>query len=423
MIMLRQAAFLLLLPAPAVAAAQDVPAASSQAPYTGFELPDVSGTLRYTVNASERFVLGYNATDTNSTSPAVNGTIAYLSGSPTSPFSAVYTGTYLAAGTGEPSEVASSFALSQVIVSGRWRYVVADIIQYLPESPVSGLSGLPGSGDANIPPLPGSGTGQEIQSTFSQNVDNVLSGTVSRGLTPATSLFATASQNLIRYLDVPGGSTTDENGYNLLGGINHQIDASTGTGVQYSHDAFHYLSSDFTVTSQTINVLLNRSIGPSLSVSGSIGPQFTSSSNSLLEPSRTSLAITARAQYHSPFLNGILSFSRNTSAGSGLIVGTETNLLSLNTDRQFGRVIHVSAYANYVTLNSLQAGADNTQSLSFGGQVNRSVLRNLSAFVSYTGQRQLNQGNQVSSLALNGLTQTIAVGLSYAPSAFRIGRH
>src|ERR1700760_1051342 len=77
--------------------AQATAAATAPAPYSGFSLPDVAGTLRYSLTASESVVLGYNGQANTGASAYTNlsGNIAYLSSSVQHPFSAVYTGGYL----------------------------------------------------------------------------------------------------------------------------------------------------------------------------------------------------------------------------------------------------------------------------------------------------------------------------------------
>jgi hypothetical protein len=61
-----------------------------------------------------------------------------------------------------------------------------------------------------------------------------------------------------------------------------------------------------------------------------------------------------------------------------------------------------------------------TNALVGGVQINRSILRNLSGYFSYTAQRQTVAG-PVSSNALNGLTQSFAAGISYSPSGLHFG--
>jgi hypothetical protein len=120
-------------------------------------------------------------------------------------------------------------------------------------------------------------------------------------------------------------------------------------------------------------------------------------------------------------LSTALTFAQGESSGSGLIAGAETTSLRLTASRQLGRSFHVSADGGYLKTSSLQSGAFNSQGLIFGAQANRSLWSHFSAYVSYSAEHQLNQGTSIPSLALNGLIQTLAFGVTYAPEAIHLG--
>jgi hypothetical protein len=398
-------------------------------PYTGFELPDVSGTLRFSLNAAEHFNFGYqtvgtnvanpaNGTGTNGTSPSVSGSAAYLSSSPTHPFSMVYSGGYIGAQPNAPTHVVSSLALSQVVPAGRFHFTIADSLNYSPENPVTGLSGVPGLGDANGAPLPGSTTGEQIQTVQTTILSNRISGTTGFQLTARSSIFATAAQSVTRYLNVPGGSTSDSDGYSLSTGLSYQFDPYTTLGSNYVYSISNYLAGGLTEHSQSLSINATRRLTPYLSATFSAGPQFSSPSDG---PSMVSYTLSGSLLYHNSFLNASVVDSRGVTDASGLLPGAESNSISGRVDRQLGAVAHASASVVYSTFSSVQAGADNTQSLVVSAQVNRQIVSRLSAYVSYTAQRQLNQGASISPLALNGTTQTIAFGVSYSSAAIHIG--
>ena len=426
MITFRQAVFLLLLPA-LRAAGQDVPAASATVPYTGFALPDVSGTVRYSINASERYLVGYNVAydgtgGGNGTSASVSGTAAYLSSSPTDPFSAVYTGSFSQGGVDGPNGLSSTLSLSQIAEIDRWRFVGADTVSYSPGNPITGLSGIPGLGDANVPSLPGSSTGLDIQTVNVPILSNQVSGTASYAFSPSTSFSGTAFQNITRYINSPGGSTTDENSLSFSSNLGYQIDPFTSVGLAYSHMSFVYLFNNFKTTSQTVSVNGRRQLTPYLTVTGSIGPQFLSSSNPAIQPSSTSYSANGSISYTNNILNATLSAGRGSSAGSGLVAGTESTSISGRADRQISDYAHVTGSFSYTSFSGLQTSSEVTHSFVATGQANRSIISHVSAFISYTFQRQLNQGPGISSLALNGDTQTFALGVTYSPDAIHIGR-
>ncbi len=404
---------------PPCAAGQNIPAARGPAFYTGFHLPDISGTLRYSLTGSERIHLGatngYSGNTTN-----FSGNVAYLSVSADHPFSLVYSGAYLLSNSARyPSEILSNLHLSQVLPFHRYRFIIADSINYLPETPSTGLSGVPGLGDVNVAPVAESG--QDVLTTYAQRITNRVSATLGRELTARTNLSASGSQSIIRYLDVPQGSTVDANGYSGNLGLNHQFSANTGGGFSYAYNKFTYLSYDYGITSQSVRVQFQRTLTPRISFTGSIGPQHVSSSNSALIAPRTSLSGSAGLNYVNRPWTFALTFSEGASSGSGLVAGSEVTSLHFTTTRQFGRSFHASANAGYISTSSLQGGLYNARSIVVGVQANRSITRHLSGYTSYTVQHQINSGFGVPSLALSGLNQSLAFGLTFAPEAIHLG--
>jgi len=410
------------VPLAPLALGQAVPAARGPAFYTGFHLPDVSGTLRYSLSASERLRLGASNAASNGDTFNISGNVAYLSASPTHPFSMVYSGAYLYEESGNtPSQVVQRLSLSQILEYERWKFVIADSVSYLPETPATGLSGIPGLGDTNIPPVTTGSESQDILSNYAQRVSNMASGTVSRELTGTTSLSGTGSQTIIRYLNVPAGSSVDSDGYSALANFQHRFDARTSAGFRYVYNTFSYLSVNYGITTQMVGLQFERQLSRRASVTAFVGPQHVSSSDAAVIPSRTNFSGNASLTYVTRDLTTSLTFQQGASAGGGLIAGANTTSIHLTASRQFGRAWHASASGGYVQTSSLQTGAYGAKSVIFSTQANRSILRHLSAYVSYTLEHQLNSGTNIPTLALNGLFQSLSFGVTYAPEAIHLG--
>ncbi len=423
-----QAVFVLVSLAPLFAAsatgqAVAAAAAPAQAPYTGFELPNVPGTLTYSLSASEIFTFGYNASDTNVASTNFSGNLGYLSGSALHPFSAVYSGGYLVPTSGQPNQVFQSLALSQVLSFGKNTFILSDDVSYLPEAATSGLSGIPGLGDANLPPISITAyANQDIFSNYSRRVSNTVSGTAQRALTGSTSLSASGSQSIIRLLDVPGNGTTDVNAYSATGGVQHRLNARSSFGVDYSYSEFSYTGFGLSSVSQGVNGSFSRQLTRQASFSISAGPQRTSTNDPALIPTRTRLSLGASLQYAGRQTTETFSYSRAAGTGSGLVAGSETDSVRFGISRQFGRIANVAAQVGYLKSESLIPGALDTSGIIAGLQANRSITEHLSGFASYTLERQTTQGNSIPSLALNGVVQTLGFGITYAPAALHLNR-
>jgi hypothetical protein len=417
--MKHSAILLFLFPLAPLALGQAVPAARGPAFYTGWHLPDVSGTLNYSLTASERLRLGASNSINNGDTFDISGNVGYLSASTRHPFSAVYSGGYLVEESGNiPSSVFQALSLSQILEFGRWKFIVADSVNYTPETPAGGLSGIPGIGDLNVPPVTDT---QDILSNEAQRVLNSLSGTVERELTGATNLSGTGSQTIIRYLNVPGGSGVDGDGYSGSANLEHTFDVRTSAGLRYSYSTFSYVSVSYGITTQTAGIQFRRQLSRRASLSAFAGPQHIASSEPALIPSRTDFSGNAALSYVTRDLTTTLSVSQGANAGSGLVAGVNATSVHLSASRQFGQAWHTSVDAGYLRATSLQTGAYTAQSAIFGAQANRSILRHLSGFISYTLEHQINEGSNIPTLALNGFIQTLAFGVTYAPEPIHLG--
>lgn len=419
--MIRAAKLLLLLPLAPFAAGQAIPAAKGPAFYTGFRLPDVSGTLRYSLSVSERIHLGASNAGYSGDTTNFSGNVAYLSSSTVHPFSMVYSAGYLLnnSGSSYPSEVIQSLSLSQVLSLRQFHFVISDSVSYLPETPSGGLSGIPGLGDLNVPPVTESG--QDILTDYAQRVSNRVAASVSHPITGRTSISASGSQMIIRYIDVPAGSAIDSDDYTGNLTLHHQFDARTTAGLSYAYSYFTYDVVDYDITTQSVMFQFSRSLSRRASFNASIGPQHIVSSDSTLVPARTNVGGSASFSYITRVLDSTISFNQGTSAGSGLVAGSENTSVHGSVSRQFGHAWHTAASVGFLKTDSLQTGAYASKSFIFGVQANRSLTRSLSAFASYSAQHQLNSGSNIPTLALNGLNQYLSFGVTFSPEAFHLG--
>ena len=419
-----QAALFFVAPFAPAAFAQAVPAATGPAIYNGFPLPSVSGALTSSISASQRFQLGYQGTNQSAGAVALSGNLGYLSNSTRYPFSAVYGASYLANFTGQSSEVVQSLSLSQEFAIGRFSGIIADSVRYLPEAPSSGLSGVPGIGDANL--APGSVGGEIVPgplTTQIAQVSNSVSVSVSRALTGRTSAIASASQHILRFLGATNATQADSNLYSVSGGLNHEIDARTSYGANYSYSHSSFGEDSASISSQRIAGQFSRKVSRRLSFSASAGPQRTSSSNSALIPTRTRLSAAAEVSFAGREVEGVVSYSQGSGTSTGLVGGTQSDSLSAGLSRSFHEVVNLSAHLGYNKSASLIPGSYNTESVVGGFQANRAIFRHASIFASYTAQHQIGNGAGLPSFALRGLVQNIGYGITYSPEAIHFGHH
>ena len=405
---------------------QALPAAEAAPISTGFALPRTAGTLNYAVSASESLTFGYYGNQGEYSATNLSGDVAYISNSKLHPFSMVLSGGRSWSSSGQPSYGFSSLGLSQVLNLKRWSVVVSDSVAYLPGTPTAGLSGVPGVGDLGINPVQvGADTGQGVLTAYSSRIANTATGSIQRQLTGRTSVNASGSYAILRFLGSGGGL----DGGSVTGGvgISHQLSAATLFSVNYSYSTFTYPNNSLgtnspRVTSQSASLQFARRLTRRLSMSVSAGPQWSSIGSGNSEA--VSVSASASLSYTGQFTHGAISYSRGTNSGSGVIGGALSQSGSVSGGRTFARVWNCAANASYTQSSTLPfAGVapDSFETVIAGVQVSRAIMRSLSAYASYNFQHQSSPSTNAVDV-FSGLEQVVGFGVTYSPSSIHLGR-
>jgi hypothetical protein len=425
----------LLVPAHPVALSQALPAAEAAPISTGFALPTTLGSLQYAISLSQSETWGFYgpgvASGTNLT-----GDLAYLSSAKLHPFSMVLAAGRSFSESGSSSSYSFvSLGLSQVANVGKWNIVISDSLSYLPGTPAAGLAGVPGVGDLGINPVQvGADTGQGVLTNYSNRVTNVVAGTVTRQITGKTSINATGSYFIMRFLNnSPTSSITnvaglDSDAVSGGGGFSHQINARNSYGANYSYSTFTYPGNTYGVDaqgfiSQTVSGVYTRQFTRRMTATISAGPQFTTLTNSG-SSNAVSLYVSANAAYAGKASTATLAFNRSTNSGFGVNGGALSSGVSFGINHRFATVWNVSGSASYTASSNLPVAgipAYSTDTYVEGIQVSRAIVRNLSGYVSYTLEDQSYSGTTAVDL-FTGLSQVLGFGITYSPSAMHLGR-
>jgi hypothetical protein len=419
----------------APARGQALPAAEASPVSTGFSLPTSLGSLQYAVSASESLIWGFYGNSGPSSSTSVSGDLAYLSNSKRHPFSLIFSGGHSFGESGEPSYNYVNAGFSQVADIGRWNFVLADNVSYLPGTAASGLSGVPGVGDLGVNPIQiGGDASQGVISNYSDRVSNNVGASVSRDITGKTSLNASGSFSTTRFLDSTLSTSNtssaglDNDSVGGGAGISHQVDTRNSFGGNYSYSSYSYTNNTFGVaapgfSSQSANGTYSHRFTPKLAMSLSAGPQWTKFEASSGVTS-TSIFVDASATYAGKAANSSLAFVRSTNNGFGVLGGALSNGAVFSIGRRFGIVWNVAATSTYTETSNLPSpGIAPFSSHTYveGLQVSRAILRSLSGFASYTFENQAASGSGAIDL-YSGRTQILGFGITYSPSSLHLGR-
>ena len=430
----------LLLAVSLSASGQATPTASSDTPRynPGPSLPLIDGNLQYAVTGSEIFQgeaygqSGFGAT-TN-----MSGDVEYLSPSQVHPFTLLYAGGVLfSTYAGQGVSGYQSLSVSQGLVGRGWAIGVSDSMSLLPQSPTTGLSGIPGVGDLGLqsttdPLVPA----QYVLTNYGRRIMNNLSGNVERQLTNRTSLSGTGSYGILRFLgDDPQGLNSTQVGGSA--GFNHLLNrrSSYGAGVQYS--SFTYTSNPTSFNSFGVNLHYTRQLSKTIGLQVSAGPQWVSGFEavpvtspglpttgfSIIEPvpSRLGVQTSVGLSIARKTVNFGVNYNHGVNSGSGVQTGAISDSFSASGARAYGKMWATTASFAYTRTAGLVD--NNISSTVFGGlQVSRRLTNTLSGFASYTGVNQLANPTLASRNAFSGFTQSFSIGITFAPRMTRLSQ-
>ena len=428
--------------APAMCArAQALPAAEASPISTGFRVPELGGSLRWGVSASESLNWGYYTNSGTSYNTGVSGDVAYLSSSTYRPFSMVLSAGRSWGAKGAPTYQFASLGLSQVFNLKRWNFVLSDSVSYLPSTATSGLSGVAGVGDLGAtppgttsgPPQVGPDTGQGILVNYSPEVTNSGAASAQRQITGKTSLIASGSYSILRFLDGPGASGgfgLEDDSVTGSAGFNHRLDARNTFGANYAYPSYIFLNNltngvpEPNFVSQTASFTYSRQVSRKLDFNIAAGPQWTLINLSQNPPSLSAYA-DASVDYSTEFSRLSLSYVRGTNGGSGVVGGSLSDSASFVATHTFARVWGTAASVAWTHTQSLptpNAAQYDLQTVVGGFQVSRALARSLSAYASFTAEEQTHTSTAGTVDLFNGLNQILGFGITYSPAATRIGR-
>jgi hypothetical protein len=428
------AALTLLLSARSVLNAQALPTATAAEPRynPGPTLPMIDGTFHYSLSASELFQTGLNSVPGLSATTNLSGNAEYVSPSLSHPTSLLYSGGILFSNaTGQGTQTFQGVTLSQGIVGHGWSAGVSDTFSFLPQSPTTGLIGVPGIGDIGALPISDpSLPAQSVLTNYGKRISNTVSGNVSRRLTGRDSLSGSGSYGTLRFLgtDYTGGQNLNSNQISGSLSLNHQIDRRSSLSISAQYSTFSYGGNSTRFNSRGLSLQYSRTLTRSLSFSTSAGPQWVSAFTAydpltplvVPVPSRLTVQATAGLSYVRRSSSANLAYSRGVNSGSGVQTGAISDSISASVQRSFNRDWAGSLSGAYTRTSGL---VNTDISSVFGGvQVNRRLTNNLSAFAGYTGIHQSYNNTLATRNAFNGFSQVFSIGITFSPRQSRLGQ-
>jgi hypothetical protein len=432
---------------------QATPTATSSVPRynPGPSLPMIDGNLQYALTGSEIISLGLNGVSGVTATTNLSGDVEYLSTNMGHPFSLLYAGgLQFSTLAGHQTIYFQSLSVSQGFVGHGWAAGVSDSVSYLPSSPTTGLSGVPGVGDLGLQPLPDpSVPAQTVLTNYSNRLSNTLGGNIERRLTGRTSLSGGASYGILRFVgaDNPGLDSTQIGGQ---AGINHLLDRRSSVNVNAQYSTYSYSSNTSSFNSRGVNLQYTRQLTKTLNLEASAGPQWTSGFEAstlpagvhqffpgsatafaivraapttivVAVPSRLGVAANLGLSYGRKSASFTASYSHGVNSGSGVQLGAIADTFTGGAQRSYGRMWTASATVAYGRTTGL-VDSNSSNSVYGGIQVNRRLTNTLSGFASYTAIHQSVDAALAAQNAFNGFSQVFSLGITFAPRMTRLGQ-
>lgn len=256
----------------------------------------------------------------------------------------------------------------------RWHLQFLDQFSYLPEA-LFGFGGairlgVPGIGTNLAPTLPGLGAdfvpNQSIFSSTGTRYSNASATEATYALTSRSSITLAGSYGFLRFIE-PGNIDSNQVVANI--GYDHMLTRSSTVGLFYRFAGYHYDGNAQAIGTQTINFAYGRKITGRLALQLSGGPEIASYRIALNGNTGQVLPYgSASLTYGGPLGQVSLGYTHRVSGGGGVLVGSNTNELTMAVNRQVGRSWTVMGNGGYAQNHSLPALSSSTTT-SFGSWV------------------------------------------------------
>jgi hypothetical protein len=235
----------------------------------------------------------------------------------------------------------------------------------------------------------------------------------------ATSLSVSGSYGIQRF---PDGYGLETNQWQVGSQITRRLNVRNSIFGAYSYTRYSYPGYTITMETKSAQFGGQRSWSRRFTTSASVGPEWSSGSDSAQIPSSTGVSANASATYQARSTTASLSYSQGTSGSSGAIAsfGTRNYDAMASVTRQLNRSLSINGSGGYMRTRSLKlAGVTNSE---YGGvSATQKLGRYFSVFANYTASRQLSS-SVLSEKAIHGATQTVSFGIEYSPREWRFRR-
>ena len=308
--------------------------------------------------------------------------------------------------------------VTQLLLRGHWRLMAGGHFTYLPES-AFGYNVLRSIPDATATLK---STAILTQTVFTRPSVQLHETVVSEAdymvdHLSSISMYGTYTR---QSCDSPG--LLNSNQVNATFGYNRSLNPRDSIALTYSFGRFNFDNPSDELQTHTIEFFYAHRISANLGLKVSIGPQLRSFQHiSGTDPGIPATVVGSAEldyQLRRTYLN--VGYLRETTSGSGVLVGSLVDQVSVNADRQLSKLWHASvsmAYAHTSELESFSTGPKQTFNAAYAlVSINRRLGPNVETFFSYGLQVQNSPAGASSPGYFN--RHMITIGLLFHPRAW-----
>ena len=251
-------------------------------------------------------------------------------------------GGYVSTDSSQGNGSYQNFSFFQDFRSARWDLSLVDVFAYLPQSQFGfggGTNlGQPGTGGTLPVPAPGVGgdTSQNIFSAVGTRYTNTGVAQANFTLTERDSLTFSGSYGLLRFVD-SGNFSTDTITAGM--GYNRVLTKLDTLGFFYNFSGFHYADDPQAFGSHSAGVAYGRKLTGRLAFKIAGGPQINTYRIPVNGSTRVMTGFgSANLSYGLQNGNITLAYQHGLSGGSGVLVGSQMDQVTLAANHRLGRV-------------------------------------------------------------------------------------
>lgn len=315
----------------------------------------------------------------------VSGSVSYANAEKEMPFTMEYAGGYTwnLAGPDYQSGQFHRMDLKQGFVFRRWKFNLGDDVAYLPQSPITGFSGIPGIGEIIGTPNPNPPTSQTILTVNTHVLDNIAQGALEHTLNYSTTLSVGGTSNVLHY---PDGNGIETRSTGAEAALLHRLSGRTSILGDYRFNQYDYPGNPLSIHTQTGFAGLRHLFTRNLGVNFQGGPQWISGTISSVVPEQLGYAANASITYLKRRNSLGASYLHDTNGGSGYLLGGKIDNAQGNLQHLFGESMRLGITGGYDRTEALNI--NRTVSGAFGAVQGTWLLGRLVLFANYTGRGQ-----------------------------------